>query len=214
MSPHAVARMAVVKTTTPRSVAVLFVPILLGLIGGCKTAAPPPPPASAPVEVAPAAKAKPVPPEETVRVTASRLNVRSQPTTAGATVARVKKGERLLVLGRDEDWVQVKLADGTSGWVSGAYVRKDELCPGDKANAELLSDVPLSFNQGAAIGRVVIEATVSSSGSVASTRVVQDTTGAPELLERALTEVRAFQFAPPIRNCKPAPFIYTYTRNF
>ncbi|MGD1147324.1 MAG: SH3 domain-containing protein [Thermoanaerobaculaceae bacterium] len=202
------------KTTSPRRVAALLVPALLALIGGCKTAAPPPPPAPAAAEVTPAAEAKPAPPEETVRVTAGKLNVRSKPTTAGATLARVKKGERLRVIGRDGDWLQVKLADGTSGWVSAAYVRKDEPCPGDKAGAELLSDVPLSFSQGAAIGRVVIEATVSSSGSVASTKVVQDTTGTPELLERALTEVKSFKFAPPVRDCKPLPFVYTYTRNF
>lgn len=205
--------MVAVKTTTLRSAAPLLVAaLLLTLTGACKTAAPPPPPA--PVEVKPAAEAKPAPPEETVRVTASRLNVRSRPTTAGATVARVRKGERLLVTGRDGEWLQVTLADGTSGWVSGAYVRKDEPCPGDKASAELLSDVPLSFSEGAAIGKVVIEATVDTSGGVASTKVVQDTAGTPELLARALDEVKALKFAPPVRNCKPVPFIYTYTRNF
>jgi hypothetical protein len=211
---HVLARMATVKTTIPRPVAALMVPtLLLTLVGGCKTAAPPPPP-PAPAEVKPAAEAKPAPPEETVRVMAGKLNVRSEPTTAGATLTRVKKGERLLVIGRDGEWFQVKLADGTSGWVSGAYVRKDDPCPGDKASAELLSDVPLSFSEGAAIGKVVIEATVGSSGNVVSTKVVQDTTGTPELLGRALGEVNALKFMPPVRNCKPVPFIYTYTRNF
>ncbi len=206
--------MANVKTAVPRSVAALFATALLALAGGCRTAAPPPSPAPVPAEVTPAAESKPAPPEETVRVTVGKLNVRSKPTTAAATLARVKKGERLLVIGRDGDWLRVKLADGTSGWVSGAYVGRDEPCPGDKASAEVLSEAPLSFSEGAAIGRVVIEAAVSSSGSVASTRVVQDTTGTPELLERALTEVRSFKFAPPVRDCKPEPFIYTYTRNF
>ena len=202
-----------VKTAVPRSIAALFATALLALAGGCKTA-PPPPPAAPPAEATPTAEAKPAAPEEAVRVTAGKLNVRSKPTTAGATLARVKKGERLLVVGRDGDWLQVKLADGTSGWVSGAYVRKDEPCPGDKAGAELLSDVPLSFGEGAAIGKVVIEAAVDSSGTVASTKVVQDTTGTPALLARALDEVKAFRFSPPVRGCKPVPFIYTYTRNF
>jgi TonB family protein len=186
--------------------------LALGLAAACRTAAPPPPPA--PVVVTPAVEGQPAPPEATVRVTAGRLNVRETPSTSAPAVARVKKGERLAVVGRDGDWVQVRLADGRGGWVSGAYVKPDVPCAADKPGAELLSDVPLSFSQGAAIGKVVIEATVDSSGSVTSTRVVTDTTGTPELLQRALSEVSAFKFAPPVRDCRPVPFIYTYTRSF
>ncbi len=186
--------------------------LALGVAAACRTAAPPAPPA--PVVVTPAVEGHAAPPEATVRVTAGRLNVRETPSTSALTVARVKKGERLAVVGRDGDWVQVRLADGRGGWVSGAYVKPDVPCAADKPGAELLSDVPLSFSQGAAIGKVVIEATVDSSGSVTSTRVVTDTTGIPELLQRALSEVKAFKFAPPVRDCKAVPFIYTYTRSF
>jgi TonB family protein len=164
--------------------------------------------------VVPAAEAKPTPPQEYVRVTGSRLNVREQPNTSAAAVARVKKGERLAVLGRDGEWFQVRLADGATGWVHGKYVRSDEPCTPDKATAELLSGVPLSFTEGSSVGTVVLEATIDATGSVASTKVVQDTTGIPELVQRAESEVRALKFSPPVRNCRPVPFVYTYTRNF
>ncbi|MCJ7442501.1 MAG: SH3 domain-containing protein [Thermoanaerobaculaceae bacterium] len=189
----------------------IAVSVFFGL-AGCKTAAPPPPPV--PVPVVPAAEAKPTPPQEYVRVTGSRLNVREQPATSAAAVARVKKGERLAVLGRDGEWFQVRLADGATGWVHGKYVRSEEPCTPDKATAELLSGVPLSFTEGSSIGRVVLEATVDATGSVASTKVVQDTTGIPELVQRAESEARTLKFSPPVHNCRPVPFIYTYTRNF
>jgi TonB family protein len=164
--------------------------------------------------VVPAAEAKPTPPQEYVRVTGTRLNVREQPATGAAAVARVKKGERLAVLGRDGDWVRVKLADGATGWVHGKYVRSDEPCTPDRATAELLSGVPLSFTEGSSVGKVVLDATVDATGSVASIKIVQDTTGIPELVERAESEVRTLRFSPPVRNCRPVPFVYTYTRNF
>ena len=190
----------------------LLLALCFGLAVGCQTAAPPPPPP--PPEAPPVVQERPAPPPETVHVTGSKLNVRSQPTTNAATVARVRKGDTLTVLGRDGDWVQVKLADGTSGWVSGKYVAKDEPICRDKTTADLLSDVPLSFHEGAAIGRVVVEATVDESGSVTGTKVVQDTTNIPELKARALEEVKVLKFAPPTRNCRPVSFIYTYTRDF
>jgi SH3-like domain-containing protein len=186
--------------------------VVLGLATACRTAPPPPPVAHVPVVPQPAPEA--VPAEEHVRVTARRLNVREEPTTKSATTARVKKGEPLTVLGRDGEWVRIKLPDGTAGWVYGRYVEPDRPCPPDKVDAELLSDVPLSFTEGASIGKVVVEATVDAAGNVVSTRVVSDTTGIPELVQRAESEVRGLKFSPPVHNCHPVPFLYTYTRKF
>jgi Bacterial SH3 domain len=185
---------------------------LLVLLAGCRSAPPPPPPAAAPVTEA--APTVPAPPPEIVRVTGSRLNVRRDPATSAAVIARVKRGETLVVLGRDAGWVHVRLPAGGDGWVSALYVRSEAPCPADKAGAELLSDVPLSFSEGASIGKVVIEATVDATGSVASTRVVTDTTGIPELVKRADDEVHTLKFSPPIRDCHPVAFLYTFTRNF
>jgi outer membrane biosynthesis protein TonB len=185
---------------------------LLVLAAGCRSVPPPAAPAPAPVTAAP--ETAPAPPQEIVRVTASTLNVRLNPATTAAVTARVRRGERLVVLGRDGGWVHVRVPAGAEGWVSARYVSSEAPCPADKPGAELLSDVPLSFSEGASVGKVVIEATVDATGSVASTRVVTDTTGIPELVQRAESEVRALRFSPPIRNCRPVPFVYAFTRNF
>lgn len=201
--------MFAVKRTKRRLRTGLVALSMLGGLAACKTAAPPPP-----VPAAPAAEVEPAPPQEYVRVTCSRLNVREQPTTSAATVARVKKGERLEVLDREGEWVRVALADGATGWVHGKYVQSDQPCTPDKATADLLSGVPLSFTEGQSVGTVVLDANVDATGSVVSTKVVRDTTGIPELVQRAESEARELKFSPPVRNCRPVPFIYTYTRNF
>jgi TonB family protein len=193
-----------------RSASVAF--LALGCLAAACRTAPPPPPAVA-VPPAPAPGAEPAPPPTFVRVTGSRLNVRQTPVVSAPTVARVRRGELLVVLERDGDWVRVTLADGSSGWVSARYVRPEAPCAADKPGAELLSDVPLSVG-GGAIGAVVIEATVDASGKVVATKVVRDSTGSPELVKRAGDEVRAFRFSPPVRDCRAVPFVYTYTRNF
>ncbi len=187
------------------------VALVLLLTAACRTA-PPPPPAPAPVTTH--VEAAPAPPPEVVRVTGSTLNVRHDPATTAAVVARVKRGERLTVVAREGGWVRVRLADGTEGWASAKYLRAEQPCPADKADAELLSDVPLSFSEGPSAGKVVIEATVDAGGKVAATKLVSDTTAIPEFVQRAEAEVRALVFSPPVRNCRPVPFLYTYTRSF
>ena len=147
-------------------------------------------------------------------MTGTRLNVREEPSTRAAVIARVKRGQRLAVLGKSGGWVHVSVAAGAEGWVSARYVQSEAPCAADKAEPELLSDAPLSFSEGPAVGKVVIEASVDATGSVVSTRVVTDTTRIPELVARAESEVRALKFSPPVRDCHPVPFVYTYTRNF
>jgi len=189
--------------------------VVLVLALACQTTAPPAPaPQPVPVEARPAMEEKPAPPQIFVRVIGSRLNVRQGPGVDTAAIAKVAKGERLAVVGQDGDWLQVRVRDDKTGWVLGKYVSTEERCAADKPSAELLSDVPLSFHEGPAIGQVVIEATVDASGSVAATKIVQDTTGVPELRDRALAELKALKFSPPVRNCKPVPFLYTYKRAF
>jgi hypothetical protein len=106
---------------------------------------------------------------------ARRLGADRCPCPAGRTARRA---------GRDGDWLRVTLVVGSAGWVSARYVRAEARCAADKPGAELLSDVPLSVG-GGAIGAVVIEATVDASGRVVATRVVRDSTGAPELVKES-----------------------------
>jgi hypothetical protein len=150
----------------------------------------------------------------TLAVTSSSLNVRGGPSTAQAPVARVKKGDRLLLVGQEGEWYQVRLPDGRAGWVHGKYVRPEEPCPPDKPTAEILSGPDEVLKPSAGLGRVVLEGTVSPQGTVVSVRLVANETGNPESARQAEQELRALRFSPPVRKCRPVSFIYVYTRNF
>lgn len=60
--------------------------------------------------------------EKHVRVTATSLNVRSGPGTDSPPVAKVTKGMEVEFVKQDGDWVQIKMDDGTLGWVSSKFV--------------------------------------------------------------------------------------------
>jgi uncharacterized protein YgiM (DUF1202 family) len=146
-------------------------------------------------------------------VTGSSLNVRSDPTTRSAVVARVKRGEQLPILGEDGAWLRIRLGDGREGWVHSRYVRRATPCASDKATAEIVESPLLSFSDVGAHGTVKIEAEVDPSGKVVATRVVENTAGeaAAAIAEDELAHMR---FSPPVKNCKPVRFIYVYTRSF
>jgi outer membrane biosynthesis protein TonB len=61
---------------------------------------------------------------------------------------------------------------------------------------------------------VVIEATVDAKGSVTATRVVSNETHDDALASLAEREIRGARFAPPVRNCVPRAFFFTYKRAF
>lgn len=189
---------------------------LLGaLVTGCATAPPPAPPTpSAPAEVPAAApEQKPSAPPVHVRVTASKLNVRQRPALDAPVVASAKKGDELLVIGEQADWLQVRVAD-VVGWVAGRHVKRQEPCLPDKTTAEILNPPPLVFAEGNSRGRVVLEASVDASGAVVSTRRLESTTGDEALIKRAEDELKQLRFSPPTRRCRPMAFVYTYTRTF
>jgi len=61
-------------------------------------------------------------PPETMRVTASRLNMREAPGTDAAVVAAFDRGTRLAVLARQGEWVRAKAPDGRTGWLSARHL--------------------------------------------------------------------------------------------
>lgn len=66
----------------------------------------------------------PPPTGATVRINAAvNLNVRSQPSTSGAILVRVNRGEVFSAVGRNGDgtWIQIN-ANNTVGWVSSSFV--------------------------------------------------------------------------------------------
>jgi hypothetical protein len=54
------------------------------------------------------------------------LHVRSGPGLGHPVIADIKPGEKYPILGEENGWVNIRLADGREGWVSAKYVQKKE----------------------------------------------------------------------------------------
>jgi hypothetical protein len=195
------------------------------LLASCGGNAPAPTPAPEPVRTVPAPAPAPSTSETsvsgTVRVNVSTLNVRSDASVTAEVVGRVRRGERLALIAESGDWLRVRLHDGTSGWVASQHVVRDDAaarprrsgCAPDSGYSFISAPKP-SFSEQGAHGMVVIEATVDASGIVTKTRVVSNETRDDSLASLAEREIRGARFAPPIRNCAPRAFFFTYKRAF
>jgi Bacterial SH3 domain len=203
--------------------------LLLALVAlRCATPAPPPPePVPEPVRAEPAPPPAPVeePVIGTVRVSASALNVRAEASTNAEVLTQVKRGQSLDVLREDASWVKVRLAGGETGWVAARFVsagaqstapkkkRQTGGCPPDSDYA--FDEAPqLTFSEAGPHGLVVVEANVSAKGVVTTTRVISNATGDESLAFLAQREIKAAKFSPPIRDCQPRAFVFTYRRTF
>jgi TonB family protein len=71
-----------------------------------------------------------------------------------------------------------------------------------------------AFSEGGPHGLVIVDATVNTSGDVLNTKVISNTTGEEALGKMAEREIRAAKFVPPVRDCVPKTFIFTYKRTF
>jgi TonB family protein len=208
-----------------------FVVLLALAVSRCASA-----PADRPSPAAPqpaAAIAEPSPRRSTVIVTASALNVRSAPAADADVVTKVSRGDELAVLGTSDGWTNVRVSSGATGWVSSQHVSPDGLlreapkrtaaakpkrpsrpgCPADSDFSFVKAPVP-SFDEVRRPGLVVVDANVDAKGNVISTRIVSNSTGDPALAALAEREIRTARFAPPIRNCAPRAFIFSYKRSF
>ncbi|HEU4886923.1 MAG TPA: SH3 domain-containing protein [Thermoanaerobaculia bacterium] len=177
----------------------------------------PPPPPAAPIEERVTG---------TVRVTASALNVRQEPSGDAEVLTQVKKGTELGVLRSDDSWVKVRLADGTTGWVAERFVAADGGrpsakrtqarrggCAADSDYAFLQAPMP-SFSEDGAHGLVVVEANVNAKGIVTATKLISNGTGDEAKAFLAEREIKSAKFSPPIHNCVPTAFVFTYRRSF
>jgi uncharacterized protein YgiM (DUF1202 family) len=198
----------------------LTVCLLLAACGG-NTPAPAPPPEPRPAAPAPAAPAKEEQATGTVLVNVSTLNIRGDASTSAEIVGHARRGERLTVVGDAGSWLRVRLNDGTTGWVASQLVVREGAaarprrsgCPPD-SNYSFLNAPKPSFSEQGPHGMVVIEASVDARGIVTSTRVVSNETNDVSLAAIAEREIRNARFAPPIRNCAPKAFVFTYKRAF
>lgn len=209
----------------------LLAVLSLLLVSACAS---PPAPVEPPRTPAPPPPVdRPGPKEEpvigTVRVTASALNVRADASTDSEVITQVKKGASLSVLAADDSWTKVRLASGETGWVASRFVssgsgsqqqtaarRKSGGKPGCPADSDyaFIETPTLAFSEHRKPGLVVVEATVNTKGNVTATKVVSNTTGDEALAFLAEREIKGAKFSPPIRNCVPRSFIFTYRRTF
>jgi uncharacterized protein YgiM (DUF1202 family) len=190
------------------------------------TCAPAPAPVGPPVAPAPPLPSEPAAEEttRTVYVTASALNVRSEPSTEGEVVSQAKRGTALTVVTDGEEWLKVRLADGREGWVAERFVgaqagttttaSKPSGKRGCESDYAFIRTPSLSFTEHDAHGLVIVEATVNTKGDVTATKVISNTTGDQNAGAVAEKEIRSAKFAPPTRNCQPRSFIFTYRRTF
>jgi hypothetical protein len=154
----------------------------------------------------------------TMRVTASTLNVREEPSSNAKVVKQIKRGEQVFVLAIDGGWSKVKLAGGDIGWVYSLYLssgrpRGRKGCPPDSDFAFVKAPLA-AFSEDGPHGLVIIDATVNTSGDVQNTKVISNSTGEDALAKMADREIRAAKFTPPYRDCVPKTFIFTYKRTF
>jgi len=209
--------------------AAALVCVLTGVFAAACSSSSTPPPAPA-VETPPATAEAPSPeppPVGVVRVTASTLNVRRQPSTTADVLQKVSEGARLTLLSVGNDWMQVQLPNGSRGWVSSAFVTRDDAAPKRTARTPKRRDgcAPDSdyrftktptprFSDSGAHGLVVVEAMVDKNGNVQSTRLVSNSTGDETLGFLAQKELKEARFEAPVRGCVARSFIFTYTRTF
>jgi TonB family protein len=169
---------------------------------------------------------------ETVAVTASVLNVRSEADAEAEVLLQVKRGTLLEVLEAGESWTRVRTSNGVTGWVATRFIgspsavsasasssprtrgRPSKTRGGCESDFAFLEAPTLRFSDSGAHGLVVIEANVSSAGKVTSAKVISNSTGDDSLGFLAVKEIESAKFAPPMRNCVPRAFVYTYRRTY
>jgi TonB family protein len=197
-------------------------PFALALTLVClASCAPAPTPVGPPVAPAPPLPSAPASEEVTgtVYVTASALNVRREPTMEAEILSQAKRGTALAVLANRNEWLKVRLANGREGWVAERFVgtqaeTKKSVKRDCESDYSFIQTPSLSFTEQDAHGLVVVEATVNAKGVVTSTKVISNGTGDRNAGAVAEREIRSAKFAPPIRDCQPRSFIFTYRRTF
>jgi TonB family protein len=182
------------------------------ILAACST---PPPPAP---ETAPPSTLGQEPAIGTVKVTANTLNVRREASASSDVIAQVRRGERLALLSSGDQWDRIRLGTGETGFVSVDHVIREGMrarrgCPAD-ADYQFTKTPTPAFSESGAHGVVTVEANVDKGGNVTSTTLIGNTTGDESLGVLAEREIRNAKFSPPIRNCVPKAFIFTYKRSF
>ncbi|MBX3467606.1 MAG: SH3 domain-containing protein [Planctomycetes bacterium] len=72
-------------------------------------------------------------------INSATLNVRGEPSTTAPIVATARRGDRFRVLSQRGLWMEVELADGSTGWLHTAYLGHSRTVPPPRANVTAVS---------------------------------------------------------------------------
>ena len=142
-------------------------------------------------------------------VTAPELKVHRQPNDGAPIVTKFLNGESVSVLAkRSDDWVEVRTVDG-SGWA-----HMTELGTAAKAQqdttAARFERVPAPISAPGTHGTIYIEANVNTDGKVTSAKVITNTTGSEDLVQRNILALEQAKFYPIVVKGEKKPFVYYY----
>lgn len=121
-----------------------------------------PPTASRP-SVANLPRTEPTPssaPSEVRFVTASSLNIRSAPNTAGAVIGKLQNGHQVSVLDRSDGWLLIETSPGVNGWISEQYTSTNRASPSAVQPAQALLTSPAPAIDRDAIIQKIIERSI------------------------------------------------------
>ncbi|MCO5167463.1 MAG: SH3 domain-containing protein [Planctomycetes bacterium] len=75
-------------------------------------------------------------------VNSTTLNVRAEPSTTAPILATARRGDRFRVLSQRGLWMEVELADGTTGWLHTAYLSHSRTTPPPRASVTAADPAP------------------------------------------------------------------------
>lgn len=147
-------------------------------------------------------------------VGASRLDLHRSADGSSEVIATYQNGEAVSVLARNGEWSEVRTGD-RSGWA-----RSSDLVDATAAQAEednptiRFRQAPMPVAANGARGEVYLEANVNTDGNVTDVKVLMNTTGSQQLLDRNVAALRQAQFEPIVKKGERKSFKYYHRATY
>ena len=125
-------------------------------------------------------------------------------------ITKFLNGESVSVLATKGDWIEVRTA-GTSGFVHAADLTDAAAAKTESDNPNpQFKNIPSPVTAPGAHGTVYIEANVNTEGEITSTKIINNTTGQPDLATRNAQALERAKFYPIVVKGERKPFLYYY----
>ncbi|HEX8154230.1 MAG TPA: SH3 domain-containing protein [Thermoanaerobaculia bacterium] len=141
-------------------------------------------------------------------VGAPTLEVREAANATAPVLATYQNGETVSVLARQGEWAEVRSGD-RSGWVRAADLVDAAAAAREAENpTPKFRRAPLAVSAPGTKGEIYLEADVNSDGDVTNVRMLHNSTGSQELLEKNIASLRNASFHPIVQKGERKPFKY------